>query len=119
MKLAWMMPPAPVMFSTMIAWLPGMHLPRWRPGKEKGTFYLLCMDQRLFTQVVLGLPARESPFEHRIAFTPEDRRVFCNRTQRFEFDEKTSRAPIPLFLMSDDTYQVFAIAKTWQTSCSA
>ena len=40
-----------------------------------GTFYFLCMDQRLFTPVVLGMPVRELLFEFPIGFTPEDRQV--------------------------------------------
>jgi len=41
--------------------------------EEKGTFYVLCRDQRLFTPVVLGIIALELLFEFRIGFTPEDR----------------------------------------------
>ena len=33
---------------------------------EKGTFYVLCMDQRLFTLFVLGILALELLFECRI-----------------------------------------------------
>ena len=38
-----------------------------------GTFYFLCMGQRLFTQFVLGILALELLFEFRIGFTLEDR----------------------------------------------
>jgi hypothetical protein len=40
-----------------------------------GTFYFLCMDQRLFTQFVLGILALELLFEFRTGFTPEERQV--------------------------------------------
>ncbi len=44
-----------------------------------GTFYFLCMDQRLFTPVVLGISALELLFELRLGFTLEDREVLNNR----------------------------------------
>jgi hypothetical protein len=40
-----------------------------------GTFYVLCMDQRMFTQFELGILALELLFEFRIGFTPEERQV--------------------------------------------
>ena len=46
---------------------------------EKGTFYVLCMDQRLFTLFVLGILALELLFEFRIGFTPEKCQVLNRR----------------------------------------
>jgi hypothetical protein len=60
------------------------------------------MDQRLFTQFVLGILARELLFEFRIGFTPEERQVLS--LTRFP-----SSAEI-------DVCHVFAIAKSWQVS---
>ncbi len=43
--------------------------------KKKRTFYFLCVDQRLFTPVLLGISTLELLFEFRIGFTPENRQV--------------------------------------------
>ena len=46
---------------------------------EKGTFYVLCMDQRLFTPFVLGTRALELLIEFRIGFTPKKGEVLNRR----------------------------------------
>jgi len=47
--------------------------------EEKRTFYVLCMDQRLFTPVVFGIFVRQLLLELRRGFTPGEHQVLNRR----------------------------------------
>ena len=69
------------------------------------TFYFLCMDQRLFTQFVLGILARELLFEFWTGFTPEERQVLS--LTRFP-----SSAKIDVYFHSRTSYALAPKSRT-------